>query len=709
METLHAPVNLALNAPEIITALLTDLSAVIDYRILRDSLPKRLAALLNCRCVLLYQRSGETLQFAAGSFDNIPGWSAALLSVAHINPIALTGDELEVQAWRARHAVIGSLAGRISSCIAIPLIYRQRAIGVMTCFRDEHVLSGGTAPWSLDDSAPLEAIAGVVALLLENARLLERDRERIHELSLLNTIVSQLHAAMYDAERISHIIVQRAREITSADECVLLLSDTAIASSPWLTTALREKLRVICQHESAGSPLIIERSGAGFAEDCLIDVPPHIKTLFVIPLLFGETGLHGMIVGAFHRAWKLRREEIVLLRVLANQASAALENIHLMAEVVQARNEARKLLRRALDDQRFKELILENVPSGLLTVDLNGRISTFNHAAATTLGYHPYEALGQPLRKVLPLPLQYSTGQEIVTVDAAGYELALDVSTVPLFDEQGQRMGLLATFTNITALYRMEEEKRRLDRLATLGEMAATVAHEVRNPLASIKTSVDMLRDDLASALPGLASVQESLVIVQHEVERLDATVRDLLLFARPRQLHRVPSDPVALSEHILRMLQRQCTEAGVVVHRVYHDLPPIAVDVGQMEQVLLNLYTNALQAMSDGGILTVTCRVVEKAMDRPAPDENGESGSFIEIVVNDTGSGIAPEHLERIFQPFFTTKAHGIGLGLPITRRLVEDHGGQLCVESHLGYGSTFSVCLPLKGDICEFDNLDH
>lgn len=711
VETLRESVNLSLHAPEIITALLTDLSAVTDYRILRDSLPKRLAALLNCRCVLLYQRSGETLQFAAGSFDNVPGWSAALLSVAHINPIALTGNELEVQAWRARHAVIGSFASRVPSSVAVPLIYRQRAIGVMTCFRGDDVLSARAAAWSVDDSAVLEAVAGVVALLLENARLLERDRERIHELSLLNTIVRQLHYAMYDAERISHIILQRAREITGADECELLLPGNTMGSSSWITPALHEKVRVLCQREGQASPLIIERSGAGFAEDVLIDIPLHIKTLFAIPLLTGETALHGIVIGAFHHAWKLRREEIVLLRVLANQASAALENIHLMTEVIGARNEARKLLRRALDDQRLKELILESVPDGLLTVDLDGRIVAFNRAAATILGYHPYEALGQPLHNILRLPvplekmLVSSRGfpssmksQAVVTVDAAEHELALDVSVVPLLDEQGQRVGLLATFTDITAIHRLEEEKRRLDRLATLGEMAANVAHEVRNPLASIKTSVHMLRDDLASATPNLASVQESLVIVQHEVERLDTTVRDLLQFARPRQLHRVPSDLIALSEHILRVIQPQCTEAGVVVHRVYHDLPLTLVDVGQMEQVLLNLYTNALQAMPDGGILTVACQLAPETGDVQIPGENGEqTGGFIEIIVNDTGSGIAPDHLGRIFQPFFTTKAHGSGLGLPITRRLVEDHGGQLHVESHLGYGSTFTVHLPL------------
>ncbi len=700
METLREHVNLSLNAPDIITALLNDLSAVTDYRILRDSLPKRLAALLACRGVLLYQRVEETLQFAAGSFDNVPGWSAALLAVAHINPIALTSDHLEAQAWRARHAVIEPSASHAPLLAAVPLIYRQHAIGVMVCFRGSNSRSSETvAAWSSEEVPALEAIAGVVALLLENARLLERDRERIHELSLLNTIVSQLHYALYDAGRIHHIIIQRAREITDADECELLLPGTAHASLSWITPALHEKLlaRFQRQREGQTAPLIIERSGDSSAEDYLMDAPSHIKTFFAIPLLVGDTALHGIIVGAFHRAWKLRREEIVLLRVLANQVGSALENIHLMTEVIEARNEARKLLRRVLDDQRLKELILESVPGGLITVDLNERITTFNRAAAAILGYHPYEALGQPLQNFLrlPVPLEKES-QVVVTVGAAEHERVLDAHVVPLLDEQGMRVGMLATFTDITAIQRLEEEKRRLDRLATLGEMAANVAHEVRNPLASIKTSIHMLRDDLAGATPNFVAVQESLVIVQHEVERLDAIVRDLLLFARPRQLHPVLSDLVALCEHVLRMIQPQCSEAGVVVHRVYHDMPPALIDVAQMEQVLLNLYMNALQAMPNGGILTVACQVARKNGDALGEINEG-AGDVVEIAVSDTGSGIASDHLARIFQPFFTTKAHGIGLGLPITRRLVKDHGGDVRVESHLGYGSTFLVRLPL------------
>jgi PAS domain S-box-containing protein len=473
-------------------------------------------------------------------------------------------------------------------------------------------------------------------------------------------------------------------------------------------------------------------------------------------------------VGGYHRAWKLRREEIVLLQVLASQASAVLENMYLMAEVVEARNEARKLLRQVLEDQRLKELILESIPSGLITTDCNGCIINFNRAAEAILGYHPYEVLGQPLQKFLNLQpsltaakkpqwlvsantfnqqadalynvLQTGESQSgtVITLDRNGCEVVLDLDVLPLHDDLGGQIGTLATFTDVTSVHRLEEEKRRLDRLASLGEMAANVAHEVRNPLASIKTSIQMLKADLMGAEQVAAQdapseqpdtqnhwAQESVSVVLKEVERLDTIVRDLLLFARPRQLHRVKCDLVELNDRILKLMQVQCAEANVVVHRVYSEIPPIWVDMAQMEQVLLNLYMNALQAMPDGGILTVSCHSIStehaiseveaaaviqsqlsadglystltnkhKRKDEPVVQQ------WLEIAVSDTGVGIPPDQLGRIFQPFFTTRAHGIGLGLAITRRLIEDHGGYIRVEGHFGYGATVMVRLPLITD---------
>jgi signal transduction histidine kinase len=161
-------------------------------------------------------------------------------------------------------------------------------------------------------------------------------------------------------------------------------------------------------------------------------------------------------------------------------------------------------------------------------------------------------------------------------------------------------------------------------------------------------------------------------------------------------------------------MMNEQCITAGVTVERVYPNIPLINVDAGQMEQVLFNLYMNALQAMPDGGTLTITCQIhaaPAKKHDSRQPIAFGvpigifaDKQQWLELSVSDTGMGITPEQLERLFQPFFTTKAHGIGLGLPITRRLVEDHRGHLLVESQPGNGATFSIRLPIiesKGNV--------
>lgn len=614
-----------LNVVEILSALLVESSAISNYRTLRDSLPGRLAALLRCRCVLLYQRNGEMLHFASGTFDDKPGWSAALLAVAHINPIRLNDNIPESRALHERRTLMWFT--HPFHCIAVPLLYHQHAIGVLVAMRSEDSgKSYAPARWAEQEPETLRAIADIVALQLENTRLLERDQKRIMELSLLNSISEQLHSSFYQEERIQAIVLQRTRDITEADLYGLLEPAALTNALPWVSTALHTLLFRHFQ-QGASSIWLIERPGdthdAEIAE-CLAHLPSQIKTFFAFPLI-SDTSLTkevgatlksvfyekpqksrvlGIIVGAYHHPRKLRREELLLLQVLASQASTVLENLSLVAEVVEARNEARKLLQQVLADQRIKE--------------------------------------------------------------------------------------------------QMEEEQRRLDRLASLGEMAANVAHEVRNPLASIKTSIQVLLDDLSdnSETVSIQSeqkvwIQESVEIVLQEVERLDALVRDLLLFARPRQLHRVQCDLSALCEHVLQILQPHYTQAHITVQRDYTTPVLVKVDMAQIEQVLLNLCLNALHAMSEGGTLTVSSHKRVENIYTPQILRETEM-HWGEVAISDTGTGIAPELQERIFQPFFTTKAHGIGLGLAITRRFIEDHHGSLYVESQPGRGSTFHVLLP-------------
>ncbi len=731
--------NGTLNAASVVSALLEEVSAITDYRTLRDTLPRRLARLLRCRCVLFYQRYGETLQFISGSFDDKPGWSSALLAVAHINPISLSGNTLEAQAWQQRRAISNLSNLATSTIVAAPLLYRLRGIGVLVALRGEqpvdeqhkpvpepdtgelalHNLQQLPGSWQPEDMHLIEAVAGVVAMLLENTRLLERDRERIQELSLLNSISRQFHASLRDIERVRSAIIQRTREISSADFCDCLLSTSSPTTVPWMKPDLIEKLHhhFSTHSDIDSSPLIVERPGDDTTADYFAHVDQAIKTFFAIPLRASrsqerptpsEATMLGVVVGGYVRPWKLRREEAVLLSVLANQAGAVLENMTLMAEVVEARNEARKLLRQVLDDQRFKELILESIPNGLLTLDLKGNVTTCNQAASVLLGVTPLEMIGQPLHLVLPVrSLQSVIDSEIpqsesVTITSE-QERVVQVELLPFRNDRGKLIGALVTLVDMTHMHRLEEEKRRLDRLASLGEMAANVAHEVRNPLASIKTSMQMLLEELPGTMIATGedtlvpdtpeyAMREEVTVVMKEVERLDAIVRDLLQFSRPRQLHRVRSSFTDLCERVIKLVEPQCESIGVRIHRIYHNTPPVSIDISQMEQVLLNLLLNAVQAMPNGGILTLSQRVI------PTSSPGNPARECLEIAVSDTGVGIATDQLERIFQPFFTTRAHGIGLGLPISRRLVEDHQGQLFAESQLGYGATFTLRLPLS-----------
>jgi PAS domain S-box-containing protein len=761
-----------LHATEVMSALLDELSAVSDYRALRDSLPGRLASLLRCRCILIYQRVGETLQFASGSFDDKPGWSASLLAVAHINPIPLSSDILEAQAWRARTAITAPAGSDKPKLVAVPLLYRQRGIGVLVALRGEY--TGETQPlvishtsptpelaewWEPDEVQLVELATGIAAMCLENTRLLERDRERIHELSLLNSISRQLHSSLHELERVRAIVIQRTREISGAEHCECILPSTKPGSIAWISPDLHVMLMHHLEMQREGkAPFIIERSGNATPGEFVRLLEPHVKTFFAVPLFRGSaryvvptsaresksvlerehssstSRLLGIVVGAYTHPWKMRREEMVLLQVLASQASVVFENIILMEDVVEARNEARKLLRQVLEDQRFKALVLESIPSGLITINLNGQVTTFNRAAQAILGYHPMEVLGQPVQRVLESPLfklALESGQPQqetrASVNRNGQEVVLDMLLSPLRDDKGQLVGILITFTDVTDMHRLEEEKRRLDRLATLGELAASVAHEVRNPLASIKTSMQMLLDDLRGVeLTGKlqtgviqqyyaeGDIQDSVSVVLKEVERLDSIVRDLLLFSKPRHLHLSECDVVVLCDRALHLIEAQCRDAGVIIHRVYHTVPPVCIDMGQMEQVFINLLLNALHAMPDGGILTVSCQVVRGRVEPEQPtgafyrgpgsllfaETSDNEQSWLEIAVSDTGTGIAPQQLEHIFQPFYTTKAHGIGLGLPISRRIVEDHHGMMLVESQPGYGATFIVRLPLTGE---------
>jgi hypothetical protein len=228
------------------------------------------------------------------------------------------------------------------------------------------------------------------------------------------------------------------------------------------------------------------------------------------------------------------------------------------------------------------------------------------------------------------------------------------------------------------------EQMKRADRLASIGEMAAGIAHEIKNPLAGIAGVIQVLKKDLPAGDAKRAVLEEVL----SQVERMDKAVRNLLSFARPPEPRMTMVDMNGLIGKLLDFLSPQFAKQGIVVKRKFAPgIPWLVLDPDLMQQALLNIVLNAIKAMPEGGDFTV-----ETLVDAPAPEQPGK----VRIVLADSGQGIPEENLGRIFTPFFTTRQQGTGLGLSITQRIVEQHGGDISVQSAPGAGAVFTISLP-------------
>ena len=334
--------------------------------------------------------------------------------------------------------------------------------------------------------------------------------------------------------------------------------------------------------------------------------------------------------------------------------------------------------------------IVRCLSSGLLTVGRDDRVLTINQSACEILDTTPREASGAEIERVLPglaprlseLGERGSLQRGELTVRRDGRaDLVLGVSVSPLFDHGGRFLGRVVNFQDLTELRKMEESVRRAERLAVVGGLAAGVAHEIRNPLASISGSIELLRtmpqaDDDSRAL---------MTIVTREIDRLNLLLTDLLDYANPRPMRVAPLDLAELVRDTVRVFGQDRSLAGVAVELVgEEDLPAVEMegDAAKLRQVLWNLLRNAAEAAGRGG---GRVRVELRRGDDEA-----------QVRVEDDGPGIPPEHRDRLFEPFFTTKARGTGLGLATVHSLVTDHRGTIEVDSDPGRGTCFTVRLP-------------
>lgn len=234
------------------------------------------------------------------------------------------------------------------------------------------------------------------------------------------------------------------------------------------------------------------------------------------------------------------------------------------------------------------------------------------------------------------------------------------------------------------SLAEAEAQVRRADRLAALGQLTAGLAHELRNPLGTIRTSAEMLKRSVAGENE---VAREMAGYIAEEVDRTNSLITRFLEFARPQPLRLEASDLHGMLDRAIARFEKESDRGGVSVFKNYSpDVPPVKLDAELLERVVVNLLSNAAQASAPGGVVTVKTRLAAAG-----------GNSAVEISVIDRGAGIEPRQLENIFNPFFTTKAGGVGLGLPVCSKIVSEHGGEIAVESSLGEGSVFRVYLPV------------
>ena len=327
------------------------------------------------------------------------------------------------------------------------------------------------------------------------------------------------------------------------------------------------------------------------------------------------------------------------------------------------------------------ETIVQSMTSGLLTLDPAGRVTFLNRAGELMFGIGSEAARGRRSSELFPA-FQAETGRgELEHANQRGEKLRLGYSSFPLVVEAGARVGTAVIFQDLTRLRSMEEQVQRSARLADLGRVAAGLAHELRNPLASMSGSLELLAGQAAAT----EEDRKLMGIVLREASRLEELVSDFLRFARPPPLRRAPADLAAMLDEMLRVFAFDPAAAGVTVTR---ELAPTQAecDLDQIRQVAWNLVVNAAHAVraahpDGGGTIRVSC----------APE-----GDLVRFVVEDDGGGIPPDDLEKIFMPFFTTKERGSGLGLAAVHRVVDAHGGNVSVESRPGEGARFTVRLP-------------
>ncbi len=606
----------------------------------------------------------------------------------------------DIDAWRRDRKLklrnsSDFFAQGVSSCLIIPLKLGVKIIGVLTLECANLDIFGPSL------IAAMETLSDQLAVAIENARLYNELNTNVNELLALNRITQSVSSTLDFQETLTLLAAHVTSMLNVAATSVVLRDDET--AEVWFAAAVGQGAAAVLGQRMSlgqgiagwvaqkGDPLIVpnvHRDSRFYPE---MDAQTSFKTRAI---LCAPLQSKGRLIGAVEAINKLdgqfTKQDLNRLVALSAPAATAIENAQLY------QNLARQMAQ--VDTLRaFNQNVIENMTTGLIALDIAGIVTVFNKAAAALLGLRTEEIIGQPATVALtrapeliaPLTTALKTRQRldernVVIQHWDGSSITIAVTTTPMYTAEGEFTGVLGLIEDLTALKTLEAESRRLDRLADLGEMSAIVAHELRNPIAGIAVGVNYLTKKIAQDTTDYQAGQ----MILKEVDRVQRIIEDILLVARPLDLQKESHSLPEIINAVEQEYQAALREKQVMLKiTLAEHLPEIVVDRGRIEQVFSNLIENAIHAMPEGGVINISAR-------------NLPAKGMVAVRLNDTGHGILTSNQQTIFEPFTTTKNRGAGLGLALSRRILEAHNGSIHIAASDQTGTTFEIRLPVGAE---------
>jgi PAS domain S-box-containing protein len=592
----------------------------------------------------------------------------------------------------------------VSDCVQAALRDGSAALDGVS-FLDRH---GDEVPVRLSAYVVSQADRKLVQCVARDIRERERWRGQVRlrteYLAALNSIANTVSRSVDIEEMLSEVLAQ-VIDLTRTQSGIVFLSgsrDGEMALTPavdqGMTAELKTHLswpegprRLAREVAEAGRVLAWSATASG-GESGVLGASGGVGRHAGVPLA-SRDHVHGVmsVYGTEPRGFT--DEDVALLTAVGNQIGVAIENAQLVERLQRTVGEMGAMW-------RFSQSVLQDMTNGLVVVDRDGKVRLVNQAGESLLGCKEKDVLDSSVEQVLgqgarvvrdSMERQLAYPREEISVRRDGGESEpVGMSVSPLRGEGGKVNGAVVMLRDLSREKRLEEERIRLERLAVLGEMSAVMAHEIRNPLAGMAAGIQHMLGKFDQG----DDRHEALERILKEGERVNRIIEDILLISRPPRLSLAPCDLTGVLETLVAEYGDRASAQGVEILTNYEaGVLEVRGDQMRLEQALSNLVANGIEAMPNGGQL----RIAARGPVRADALGNGEV-EYAEVAIEDGGAGIKEKDLPRIVEPFYSTKARGTGLGLPIAKRIIEAHEGDLRIESREGEGTKVTVRIPLS-----------